>query len=236
MLLTQMKSYVPSFLNKHPCLQLMIMKNLVQQQLCLFNSAVHNCYNCYCKTILDEFKTILSWYQDQGALDLGFKVLWSKNEGTDEVLEDSTLFPVLPLLLLWTERHCLGELEFETPLQFISYTLSVFVDNHQSLTHPIQVASNHGTTTINTDGSASRNFKFASSMDTFFPNPLCLAESSILRLSQCFLLAFAQVKSLAADTEGDAGSVCVWFPLVIMSHRDLSAVTDRLYLDFCTLT
>ncbi|GKG54940.1 hypothetical protein Tco_0562927, partial [Tanacetum coccineum] len=27
------------------------------------------------------------WYQSHGALDLGFKVLWSKNEGTDEVLE-----------------------------------------------------------------------------------------------------------------------------------------------------
>ncbi|GKC05783.1 hypothetical protein Tco_0997393, partial [Tanacetum coccineum] len=27
------------------------------------------------------------WYQSLVALDLGFKVLWSKNEGTDEVLE-----------------------------------------------------------------------------------------------------------------------------------------------------
>ncbi|GJS51968.1 hypothetical protein Tco_0625330 [Tanacetum coccineum] len=27
------------------------------------------------------------WYQSHGALDLGFKVLWSKNEGTDKVLE-----------------------------------------------------------------------------------------------------------------------------------------------------
>ncbi|GKG34894.1 hypothetical protein Tco_0437590, partial [Tanacetum coccineum] len=27
------------------------------------------------------------WYQSQEALDLGFKVLWSKNEGTNEVLE-----------------------------------------------------------------------------------------------------------------------------------------------------
>ncbi|GKF08867.1 hypothetical protein Tco_0043091 [Tanacetum coccineum] len=27
------------------------------------------------------------WYQSHGALNLGFKVLWSKNEGTDEVLE-----------------------------------------------------------------------------------------------------------------------------------------------------
>ncbi|GKB84517.1 hypothetical protein Tco_0956789, partial [Tanacetum coccineum] len=30
------------------------------------------------------------WYQSLGALDLGFKVLWSKNEGTDEVLEGTT--------------------------------------------------------------------------------------------------------------------------------------------------
>ncbi|GKB95712.1 putative ribonuclease H-like domain-containing protein [Tanacetum coccineum] len=30
---------------------------------------------------------LINWYQSHGALDLGFKVLWSKNEGTDEVLE-----------------------------------------------------------------------------------------------------------------------------------------------------
>ncbi|GKD40000.1 hypothetical protein Tco_1260207 [Tanacetum coccineum] len=30
---------------------------------------------------------LINWYQSQEALDLGFKVLWSKNEGTDEVLE-----------------------------------------------------------------------------------------------------------------------------------------------------
>ncbi|GJQ89467.1 hypothetical protein Tco_0000606 [Tanacetum coccineum] len=33
--------------------------------------------------------------------------------------------------------------------------------------------------------------------------------------------------TMQADTEGDAGSVVVWFPLVIMSHRILSAVTDE---------
>ncbi|GKE31106.1 hypothetical protein Tco_1450428 [Tanacetum coccineum] len=30
---------------------------------------------------------LINWYQSHGALNLGFKVLWSKNEGTDEVLE-----------------------------------------------------------------------------------------------------------------------------------------------------
>ncbi|GKD34361.1 hypothetical protein Tco_1249870 [Tanacetum coccineum] len=30
---------------------------------------------------------LINWYQSIVALDLGFKVLWSKNEGTDEVLE-----------------------------------------------------------------------------------------------------------------------------------------------------
>ncbi|GJU70758.1 hypothetical protein Tco_1262163 [Tanacetum coccineum] len=30
---------------------------------------------------------LINWYQSHGALDLGFKVLWSKNEGTDKVLE-----------------------------------------------------------------------------------------------------------------------------------------------------
>ncbi|GKA56021.1 hypothetical protein Tco_0755093 [Tanacetum coccineum] len=39
-----------------------------------------------------------------------------------------------------------------------------------------------------------------------------------------FLLALQQVKSLAADTEGDAGISCVWFPLVIMSHSMCSVI------------
>ncbi|GJW25667.1 reverse transcriptase domain-containing protein [Tanacetum coccineum] len=54
-----------------------------------------------------------------------------------------------------------------------------------------------------------------------------MAESSILRAFSLFLLAFAASEVFGADTEGDAGSVVVWFPLVIMSHRILSAVTDE---------
>ncbi|GJT27734.1 hypothetical protein Tco_0908009 [Tanacetum coccineum] len=46
-----------------------------------------------------------------------------------------------------------------------------------------------------------------------------MAESSILRAFSLFLLAFAASEVFGADTEGDAGSVVVWFPLVIMSHR-----------------
>ncbi|GJU10685.1 hypothetical protein Tco_1133081, partial [Tanacetum coccineum] len=45
-----------------------------------------------------------------------------------------------------------------------------------------------------------------------------MAESSILRAFSLFLLAFAASEVFGADTEGDAGSVVVWFPLVIMSH------------------
>ncbi|GKF86270.1 hypothetical protein Tco_0254097, partial [Tanacetum coccineum] len=33
------------------------------------------------------FNDLIKWYHSHGALDLGFKVLWSKNEGTDKVLE-----------------------------------------------------------------------------------------------------------------------------------------------------
>ncbi|GJX20202.1 hypothetical protein Tco_0222879, partial [Tanacetum coccineum] len=41
----------------------------------------------------------------------------------------------------------------------------------------------------------------------------CMAESSILRAFSLFLLAFAASEVFGADTEGDAGSVVVWFPL-----------------------
>ncbi|GJW37317.1 hypothetical protein Tco_0060237 [Tanacetum coccineum] len=45
----------------------------------------------------------------------------------------------------------------------------------------------------------------------------------LLRAFSLFLLAFAASEVFGADTEGDAGSVVVWFPLVIMSHSKLSA-------------
>ncbi|GKF07169.1 hypothetical protein Tco_0041393, partial [Tanacetum coccineum] len=41
----------------------------------------------FVKHILDGLNDLIKWYQSLVALDLGFKVLWSKNEGTDEALE-----------------------------------------------------------------------------------------------------------------------------------------------------
>ncbi|GKG40232.1 hypothetical protein Tco_0467009, partial [Tanacetum coccineum] len=38
-----------------------------------------------------------------------------------------------------------------------------------------------------------------------------MAKSSILRAFSLFLLAFAASEVFSADTEGDAGSVVVWF-------------------------
>ncbi|GJS31013.1 copia protein [Tanacetum coccineum] len=77
-------------------------------------------------------------------------------------------------------------------------------------------------TTCHTDGRLLRNFKFASSMDTHHENlrkmSISMAESSYIRAFSLFLLAFAASEVFGADTEGDAGSVVVWFPLVIMSH------------------